>query len=207
MREECKEERQRRIDEASLKLEQLRAPTEIIPCTRAQWAAWLGANIDEMRIRMQKAAAPKRRRDLNIRIDKRPGLPKPAKRIQPQADRSKASTEWGRLLEWRTGWYGIEWRSAAEATSEQRLFYMVCHRSSCFVIDLESHRVPGRYRITGTFRITDNMMSLAEFERKFSSNDVNTVYTLYKFDVEGSSPAPGDHTASGIILSSDLCGH
>ena len=93
MREECKEELQRRIDEASLKLEELRGPTEIIPCTRAQWAAWLAENIDEMRIRMQKAAAPKMPRDLNIRIDKRPGLPTPAKRIQPQADRSNVSTE------------------------------------------------------------------------------------------------------------------
>ena len=168
MREECKEERQRRIDEASLKLEQLKAPTEIIPCTRAQWAAWLGANIEEMRKRMPKAAAPKRRRDLNMRIDKRPGLPTPAKRIQPQADPegSNISTEWGRLLAWRTGWYGID------ATSGRRLFYMLRHLSRCYVIDLEPHRVPGRgYRITGTFRITDNMMSLAEFELTFSNND------------------------------------
>ena len=125
MREECKEERQRRIDEASLKLEQLKAPTEIIPCTRAQWAAWLGANIEEMRKRMPKAAAPKRRRDLNIRIDKRPGLPTGVKRIKPQADRSNVSTEWGRLLEWRTGWYGIEWRSAADEATNMRLFLHV----------------------------------------------------------------------------------
>ena len=100
-------------------------------------------------------------------------------------------------MEWRTGWHGIEWRSAADKATNMRLFYMLRHRSSCFVIDLESHRVPGRgYRITGTFRITDNMMSLAEFELKFSSNDVHTVY---KFDVVGSSPAPGDPTSSGII--------
>ena len=119
---------------------------------------------------------------MNIRIEKRPGLPTGVKRIQPQADRSNVSTEWGRLLEWRTGWHGIEWRSAADEATNMRLFYMLSHRSSCFVIDLESHRVPGRgYRITGTFRITENMMSLAAFELKlkFSNNDVNTVYTVY----------------------------
>lgn len=93
LREECKEDLPRRKDDASLKLEQLRAPTEIIPCTRAQWAAWLAENIDEMRIRMQPAAAPKRRRDLSTRFYKRQGLPTGVERLQPQADRSNVSTE------------------------------------------------------------------------------------------------------------------
>ena len=57
---------------------------------------------------MRKDEARARRRDLNTRIDKKPGLPIPATRIQPQADKHRVTTAWGKLLQWRTGWYGLE---------------------------------------------------------------------------------------------------
>ncbi len=195
VREQCKEERSMRINAARLNLIQLRAPTSIIPCTRFQWAVWLGENIEEFRRRMHKDAAPKRRRDVNIRVDKRPGLPTPVKRIQPQEDRRRPTTEWGKLLEWRTGWYGFG------AASGRRLFYMVRHLWITYVIDLESHRVQGEhpYHLSGDFSITDSMMPLSTFERKCSHDEVHTVY---EFDVKGSGPmpAPGGCSSKGTLL-------
>ena len=124
LKEECKAERRRRIETARVNFVVLRSPTTIIPCTRMQLGSWLSRNIDEFRIRMRKDEAYARRRDLNTRIDKRPGLPIPAKRIQPQADKHGVTTAWGKVLQWRTGWYVLE----ADTVEEELLqrFFLWC---------------------------------------------------------------------------------
>ena len=42
-------------------------------------------------------------------------------RVQPQAGKHHATTAWGKLLQWRTGWYGLESHIGAElaATSAE----------------------------------------------------------------------------------------
>ena len=45
----CIKELKQRIEKATLALAHLRAPTEHIPCTRLQMAAWLSDNIQEFR--------------------------------------------------------------------------------------------------------------------------------------------------------------
>jgi hypothetical protein len=152
-------------------------------------------NIDDFRRRMWKDAAPQRRRDLNIRVDKRPGLPMPAGRIQPQADKHRVITELGKLLAWRTGWHGLE------AASGKRLFFVVRHLSETYVLDLEGCRVPDGpwpwpYHIKGDYKITDSMTPLGEFELLFTDDAVSVVYS---FQVEGSGPlaATGAMAATG----------
>ena len=38
---------------AQSKLDLLKSQTCTLPCTRVQWAVWLGENVDELRMRMQ----------------------------------------------------------------------------------------------------------------------------------------------------------
>ena len=102
---ECKAERCRRIEAAKLNLDILKAPTSIIPCTRIQWESWLGVNIHDFRRRMRKDAAPQRRRDFNIRLDKRPGLPIPAVGSSHRRLKKKSLQIWGNC--WRGGLAGM----------------------------------------------------------------------------------------------------
>jgi hypothetical protein len=121
---------------------------------------------------MRKDAAPQKRRDINIRLDKRPGLPMPAERIQPQADKHPAITEWGKLLAWRTGWYALQ------AASGKRLLFVVRHLAATYVLDLEKCRVPDTrwpYHIKGDFEITASMTPLGKFELLFTNDAVSGV--------------------------------
>ena len=120
-----------------MNLARLRATTAEIPCTRTQWSAWVGANIDELRERMRKAEAPFRRRMFNIRVSPRLGLPAPVPRFQPQAEISRVTSAWAKLLEWRTGWYGFQ------SDAGRRMFYVLRHVQTTYVIDMECQRVPG----------------------------------------------------------------
>ena len=108
MKEICKAELHKRIHAAEVTFEIRQAPTTIIPCTRMQMKSWLGVNIDALRTRMRKDAAPKRRCAINNRVDKRPGLPTPANRIQPVIHKQEVNTEWGKLLQWRSGWHLLD---------------------------------------------------------------------------------------------------
>ena len=136
-RQQCKAERIRRINEATSRLEHLQNAQGIIPVTRLQWARWVGDNLEELRERMRKEAAPRRRQQYNIRVAGRPGLPRAARRLQPQAERNRVTTEWGKLLELRTGWYGLD------TASGRRMFFVLYHLGCTYVVDMESHRVPG----------------------------------------------------------------
>jgi hypothetical protein len=193
----CKAERSRRIEEARIKLEVLRAPSTIIPCTRLQWAAWLRTNLEELRQRMQKDAAPHRRRAFNIRTTKRPGLPH-GQRVQPQADKSCATSEWGKLLQWRDGWHGLQ------AASGRRMFYLLRHLQTTYVIVMETFRQPAGskypYHLGKDFDIRHHMRPLTTLESMLE-NDV--IHHVYEFRVEGSAgpmSATGGKPATGGIF-------
>ena len=79
-----------------------------IPVTRPQWAQWLSDNIDVFRANMRTATAL--RRQGNVRIRARPGLPAPARRIQPLLDKRSCDAEWAKWLANRTGWWGLKTR-------------------------------------------------------------------------------------------------
>ena len=185
-----------RIAEARSKSERLAAPTSIIPCTRVQWAAWLGDHVEELRKRMRRSEAIQRRRELNIRIVKRSDLPL-GKRLQPQADAHRATTKWGKLLELRNGWHGVQ------AGSGRRMFYVMHLVKKTYVINLESCRQTGRgvshpYHINAAFMLTDSMVTLRAFEQMLQHDHIHYVY---EFHVEG-EPAPA---TGGVRLKPMLC--
>ena len=174
LKEECKAERNNRLAKARAQLDLLMSQASLLPCTRIQWAAWLGENIDELRVRMRPTEAPTRRRALSCRTSARHGMP-PGERVQPVVDgASGATTTWGKLLELRTGWYGLQ------TDFGRRMFYMLHLGGVTYVIDMESHRQPQTaaypYRLTGDFKITDNMMPLTSFETKLEGYVVAAVY-------------------------------
>ena len=150
-----------------------------IPCTRLQWTAWVGNNIDELRVRMRKNEAACRRRTFNTRLCPRPGLPAPVQRFQPQAEISRVTSVWAKLLEWRTGWDGFQ------SDAGRRMFYVLRHLHTTYVIDIECQRVPGTrpYQVRKDYRLTDNIMPLSKFELQFTAH---TVSNVFKFYVEGS---------------------
>ena len=116
-----------------------------------------------------------RRREGNTRICARPGLPPPVKRFLPLEDRRCVIKEWAQLLAWRTGWHGLA------AASGRRMFYMLRHVNSTYVIDLESQRVDGRhpYHLKEDFVLSDHIIPLTAFELKFNSDDVHTVFHFH----------------------------
>ena len=170
---QCKAECKRRLDQAESRLQQLLAVRAGLPCTRLQWAAWVSANLGEFQTRMRKTEASHRRRELNNRVFPRPGLPRKAARIQASVEVVRVTMEWAKLLEWRTGWFGLQ------ADSGRRMFYLLRLRQTTYVIDLESERVPDAtfpYHLSKYFKITESMKPLGMFERTFSEEVVHAVY-------------------------------
>ena len=178
----CQAELQKRREEASSNLHQLLTPTCIIPCTRFQWAAWVSDNVEEIRMRTPDGAAPLRRRELNHRLYRRPGLPPPCKRLQPQAEPHIVTQAWAKLLELRTGWYGLQ--MVSHTRPHRQMIYMWHYQGTTYVVDLETCRVPGShpYNLNANFRFSDNMMTLRAFELRLMDEGVDQVY---KLDIEG----------------------
>ena len=184
----CQAELQKRREEASSKLNHLLTPTSIIPCTRFQWAAWVSDNVEEIRMRTPDGAAPLRRRELNHRLYRRPGLPPPCKRLQPQAEPPIVTQAWTMLLALRTGWYGLQ--MVSHTRPHRQMIYMWHYQGTTYVVDLETCRVPGShpYNLNANFRFSDNMMTLSAFELRLRDEVVNCVY---EFHIEGSAGGYG----------------
>ena len=70
---------------------------------------------------------------------------------------------------------------------------MLRHLRTAYVIDIESERVHGHYpyHFTATFRLTDSMMPLCKFERKFGEDDVHDVYEFRVASKVGDDGSPG----------------
>ena len=188
----CRAELQKRREEASSKLHQLLTPTSIIPCTRFQWAAWVRDNAENIRMRTPDSAAPLRRRELNRRLCQRPGLPRPCKRLQPQAEPPIVTQAWTMLLALRTGWYGLQMVS-----QYRRMFYTWHYDGTTYVVDLETCRVPGShpYNLNANFRFSDHrQMTLSEFESailELQRLRDEVVDRVYAFHIEGSAGDSG----------------
>ena len=74
------------------------------------------------------------------------------------------------------------------------MFFLLRHLRCTYVIDLERYRVPGPYPyiLDRTFKFSDSMMLLSEFEQKLEDQ---VVYHVYEFSVEA-----GDSTSVGLYL-------
>ena len=170
---QCKAELSRRRTEAAIEFGHLRAQAPF-PVTRLQWAEWLEENLIEFRKRMPNGEAPFRRRHLNVRVARMQDLPPQGGRLQPTREHRRASTEWAKLLEWRTGWHGLEFRTG------WRLFFLTHSLRRTYVLDLEDYHVGIRaspYVLGRSFKI-EKKMFLNEFEPQFEGEVVLGVYKL-----------------------------
>ena len=145
---------------------------------------------------MRRSEAIQRRRELNIRIDKRRELPC-GKRVQPQADEHRATTTWGKLLELRNGWHGVQ------TDSGRRMFYVMHLVRRTYVINIEPYRQTGGpwpYHIKANFLLTDSMMTLVSFEQMMQLEHVRNVFEFHVEADPGPAPATG-----GVRLKPVLC--
>ena len=163
------QERGRAIQAAKDDLDRLTEQTNF-PVTRYQWAEWLDNNLDQLGDKMAKnGGAQSRRVCLNVRRAAASGLP-PPERLQPRKERPQVSTEWAKLLQWRTGWHGVRMQPTAvagePADSGRRMFFLTRHHSQTYVLELEDYRVAGPYPyiLDPRFRVAD-AVPLSDFER------------------------------------------
>ena len=104
-------------------------------------------HIEEFHLRMNEA--PARRREGNVRLRARDGMPIPPKRFMPKEVRKSLTTLYAKKLEYRTGWYGLEVRqptggsqpTGGEGRGSPRLFALFSHLGSSYVVDLEHCRI------------------------------------------------------------------
>ena len=108
----------------------------VIPVTRPQWAQWLDDNYDQFRELMR--TAPALRRQGNVRVRARPGLPAPARRIQPQAERSKPEADWAKRLANRTGWWGLKTRDNGSI-----IIFLLLLRGRTYYMDMGNRAATG----------------------------------------------------------------
>ena len=116
-----------------------------MPITRDQLSNWVADNIVEFRQRMKEA--PRRRRALNNRLWPKEGQPPPVDRIAPAEQRrtqaeKRELPQWTKVLDGRTGWYGLKTDTGA------RLFWLQRHRNRPYVVDMEPCRRGNGYSIT-----------------------------------------------------------
>jgi len=172
--------------------------------------SWLGVNIDVLRTKMHNDAAHKRRGAINNRVDKRPGLPTPANRVQPVIYKQLVNTEWGKLLQWRSGWHLLDEFIAVgdlqqnETQRRMYLLFVVRHKWTTYIMDLEQCLKPEGlfpYHVKGDFKLNQSMKPLCKFEQLFRRDAVRTVYSC---QVEGCGPAATRDLAatgdSGVFL-------
>ena len=146
-------------------------------------------------MRTPDGAAPLRRRELNHRLYRRPGLPPPCKRLQPQAEPPIVTQAWTMLLALRTGWYGLQ--MVSHTRPHRQMIYMWHYQGTTYVVDLETCRVPGShpYNLNANFRFSDHrQMTLSEFESailELQRLRDEVVDRVYAFHIEGSAGDSG----------------
>ena len=174
-----------------------------------EWKAWIRSHVDEFRKRMQAAEAPARRSLGCSRVEARPDLPSPAARIQPQAERRRPSSEWARLLQFRTGWFGLVLQGG------RRLLYVFHLWNATFVCDLESERSGNPewpYTIQSSFDAYGCLKTLAAYEEDLGLKSVVVLgLTLVGAatgagGATGAGPATGGGAATGAFTATQAQG-
>eukprot|EP00959_Pyramimonas_sp_CCMP1952_P203348 4252340-Pyramimonas_sp.AAC.1 len=138
-------------------------------------------------------SAPGRRRARNHRLRARPGLPLPAARVGPEVDQWKpCETQWGVILERRSGWHGIHVRP-----NRKHMFFLYTLAGRTYAIDMEPFLTGAvlTYNILEDFDVAAAILPLAVLEDAYTDADVLGVF---RFRVRG-GPAPG----GGFLLAAE----
>ena len=159
------------LAEADAELQKLLASLPL-PATRDQWAEWLSNNIDEFKEQMRTATT--RRRQGNVRMRARPGLPAPARRLQPQAARQRlTNATWVDLLANRTGWFGVQTREAGTL-----VVFLLLLRGRTWYLDLGNRVAVGKpqFICDSSFLLTDRVCDLCHLEELLADDEVLQIW-------------------------------
>ena len=162
-----------------------------VPLTRAQWAQWLDENMEQFAEKME--SAPGRRRDRNQRLRARPGLQAPAARLGPEGDQWRpCATQWGAILERRSGWHGIRVHP-----DRKHMLFLYTLAGRTYAIDMEPFSTGAllTYTILDDFDVAAAIRPLADLEDAFTDAAVRGVFV---FRMRG-GPAPG----GGLLLAAE----
>ncbi|CAK0833528.1 unnamed protein product [Prorocentrum cordatum] len=162
-----------------------------VPLTRAQWAQWLDENMEQFAEKME--SAPGRRRARNQRLRARHGLPAPAARLGPEGDQWRpCATQWGAILERRSGWHGIRVHP-----DRKHMLFLYTLAGRTYAIDVEPFSTGAllKYNIFEDFDVAAAIRPLAVLEDVFTDAAVRGVFG---FRMRG-GPAPG----GGLLLAAE----
>ena len=150
--------------------------------TSPQWAEWLSENIVQFREKMR--TAPALRRQNNVRLVARSGLPAASRRIQPIKEKRSYKSEWIKRLANRTGWWGVQTRKLGDII----LFLTVFHRST-YYMELANRTATGVPTCTldSSFLLRTCVHELSQLEVVLADDEVLQVW---EFKVQGDA-VPG----------------
>lgn len=150
--------------------------------TRPQWAQWLSENIGEFRERMR--TAPALRRQGNVRLCARPGLPAPSRRIQPLLEKRSYNSEWVKRLANRTGWWGVRTQDNGDV-----ILFLMLLRGRTYYLELGNRAATGAPTCTldSSFLFRTCVHELPQLEVMLAGDEVLKVW---EFKVQGEA-VPG----------------
>ena len=160
----------------------------LLPVTRPQWEHWLDGCLPEFRALM--VSAPAARRKGNVRISARPDLPPAVNRIQPlQAKAAAVHTEWGRILQYRTGWHGIKTRQKGVLV----VFTLLLNRRTHYVYskNLAERGSSPRWLLDPAALCIEEMLNELSHLEAFVDAHCGLVTKTFEFSVEGAASAEG----------------
>ena len=180
-------QRNEQLAAARLKMDQLLGAF-LLPVTRPQWEHWLDGCLPEFRALM--VSAPAARRKGNVRISARPDLPPAVNRIQPvQAKAAAVHTKWGRILQYRTGWYGIKTRKKGVLV----VFTLFLNRQTYYVYakNLAERGSSPRWLLDPAALSIEDMLNELSHLEAFVDAHCGLVTQTFELSVEGAASAEG----------------
>ena len=139
--------------------------------TRSQWEQWLSENIAEFRENMR--TAPTLRRQGNVRLTARPGLPAASRRVQPLSDKRPYNSEWVKRLANREGWWGIRTRDNGDV-----FLFLILLRGRTYYLDMENRAATGAPSciLDSSFLLRTCIHELAQLEVMLADDEVLRVW-------------------------------
>ena len=139
--------------------------------TRSQWEDWISENIGAFREKMR--TAPTLRRQGNVRLTARPGLPAALPRIQPLMENELYKSEWLKRLANREGWWGVRTRNSGNI-----IVFLTLLRGRTYYLELSNRAATGAPSciLDSSFLLQTCLHELAHLEVVLADDEVLQVW-------------------------------